>query len=251
MSVDWFTIAAQIVNFLILVWLLKKFLYKPVLTAMDNRQQKVRAELAQAETLARSAEKEKKQYLALQEEARELGKKELQQARQDADDLRKNLFQAVEAEAEAAHVRWQNELAREKKLFLKQASAQVAAQFHRLAQSAFRDLADENLEESIVSRFCALISSHDTNQDFFRQLQNTDELQISTAFPLTSSSQEALREVLWLRLATQPEIYFLHEPTLIAGILLFSNDHKLEWNIHQYLDDFQDELEKVLAKDNN
>ena len=45
MSVNWFTVAAQIVNFLILVWLLKKFLYKPVLTAMDKRQKKVRAEL--------------------------------------------------------------------------------------------------------------------------------------------------------------------------------------------------------------
>ena len=246
MSVDWFTVAAQIVNFLILVWLLKKFLYKPVLTAMNNRQQKVKDELEQAASLAKSAEKEKKQYLALQEEARERGKEELRRARRDADDLRKNLFQEVEAEAEAAHVRWQNELAREKALFLKQASAQIAGQFHRLAQSVFRDLADENLEESIVSRFCALIASHDTEQDFFRQLQNPDELQVFTAFPLTNSSQEAIREVFWLRLATQPEIYFRHEPNLIAGILVSSNDHKMEWNIHQYLDDFQDELERFL-----
>ena len=108
MSIDWFTVAAQIINFLILVWLLKKFLYKPVLTAMDNRQQKVKAELEQAVALALTAEKEKKQYLALQEEARERGKEELRRARRDAETLREKLFQEIKAEAKAAHVRLQN-----------------------------------------------------------------------------------------------------------------------------------------------
>ena len=129
MSVNWFTVAAQIVNFLILVWLLKKFLYKPVLTAMSNRQQKVQDELEQAAKLAETAEKEKKRYLALQEEARNRGKEELLQARREADALRKKLFQEVESEAEAARVRRQDELSREKSLFLKQAGAQVAEQF--------------------------------------------------------------------------------------------------------------------------
>ena len=65
MSVNWFTVAAQIVNFLILVWLLKRFLYKPVLTVMNKRQQKIKDELEQAATLAKTAEKEKKRYLSL------------------------------------------------------------------------------------------------------------------------------------------------------------------------------------------
>ena len=38
MLIDWFTVVAEIVNFLILLWLLKRFLYKPVLNAMDKRE---------------------------------------------------------------------------------------------------------------------------------------------------------------------------------------------------------------------
>ncbi|MEA1922612.1 MAG: F0F1 ATP synthase subunit delta [Pseudomonadota bacterium] len=247
MSVNWFTVAAQIVNFLILVWLLKKFLYKPVLTAMNKRQQKVQDELKEAARLAETAKKEKKQYLALQEEARNRGKEELLKARREADDLRKKLFQEVEAEAEAARVRWQDELSREKALFLKQAGAQVAEQFQLLAQKAFRDLADVDLEENMISRFCALVEKQETEADFFRQLQNSERLQVATVFPLSQSSREAVREVLWLRLGTQPEISFQVETTLLAGILVSSNDHKMEWNIHQYLDDFQNELERFLS----
>lgn len=247
MSVNWFTVAAQIVNFLILVWLLKKFLYQPVLTAMNKRQQKIQDELEEAATLAKSAEKEKKQYLALQEEARNRGKEELRRARRDANNLRKKLFQEVEAEAEVAHVRWQNELSQEKDLFLKQAGIQVAEQFQRLAQSAFRDLADTDFEENMISRFCALIAKHDTEADFFRQQQNPDKLQVFTAFPLTRSSQDAIKETLWRRLVGQPEICFQLKPTLIAGIRVSSNDHKMEWNVHQYINDFQNELERFLS----
>jgi F-type H+-transporting ATPase subunit b len=44
MLIDWFTVAAQIVNFLILVWLLKHFLYKPILDAIDAREKRIAAE---------------------------------------------------------------------------------------------------------------------------------------------------------------------------------------------------------------
>jgi F-type H+-transporting ATPase subunit b len=251
MSVDWFTVAAQIINFLILIWLLKKFLYKPILRAMDNRQKKVKAKLEQAATLAISAETEKKQYLTLQKEVREREKKELRQAQQDADDLRKKLFQEVKAEADDAHVSWQKELAREKVLFSQQASDQVAAQFHHLAQRVFQDLADENFEERIIAHFCTLIANHDTEQEFFGQLQNNAALKVFSAFSLADSSQEMIKQALQLRLAVQPEIHFLQEPKLLGGILLSSDNHKLEWNIHHYLADFQSQLENTLFKDTN
>ena len=218
---------------------------------MDKRQKKVKAELERAATLALSAENEKKQYITLQKEARGREIEKLRQAQQDADDLRKQLFQEVKAEADGAHVSWQKELAREKVLFSQQASDQVAAQFHHLAQRVFQDLADENFEERTAERFCALIANRDTEQEFFGQLQNSDALNVYSAFPLADSSQEMIKQALQLRLAVQPEIHFLLEPKLLGGILLSSDNHKLEWNIQHYLADFQSQLENTLFKDIN
>ena len=48
MLIDWFTVAAQVANFLILVWLLKRFLYKPVLTAIDEREKRIADQLQEA-----------------------------------------------------------------------------------------------------------------------------------------------------------------------------------------------------------
>ena len=49
MLIDWFTVGAQALNFLILVWLLKHFLYKPILNAIDAREKRIAAELADAD----------------------------------------------------------------------------------------------------------------------------------------------------------------------------------------------------------
>jgi F0F1-type ATP synthase membrane subunit b/b' len=50
MLIDWFTVGAEAINFLILMWLLKRFLYKPILDAIESREQKIAAELADAAT---------------------------------------------------------------------------------------------------------------------------------------------------------------------------------------------------------
>ena len=57
MPIDWFTVVAQAINFLILVWLLKRFLYKPILHAIDEREKGIAAQLAQAE--AKKAERKR------------------------------------------------------------------------------------------------------------------------------------------------------------------------------------------------
>ena len=49
MKINWFTVIAQVINFLILVWLMKRYLYKPVLNAIDEREKKIAAQLADAE----------------------------------------------------------------------------------------------------------------------------------------------------------------------------------------------------------
>ena len=49
MLIDWFTVGAQSLNFLILVWLMKRFLYKPILAAIDTREKGIVAKLAEAD----------------------------------------------------------------------------------------------------------------------------------------------------------------------------------------------------------
>ena len=62
MLIDWFTVGAQALNFLILVWLMRRFLYLPILNAIDARETKIAAELADAATRKAEAQKERDEF---------------------------------------------------------------------------------------------------------------------------------------------------------------------------------------------
>jgi hypothetical protein len=68
MLIDWFTVGAQVINFLVLVWLLKRFLYRPILDAIDAREQRIAAELADADAKRAEAKQERETFQHKNEE---------------------------------------------------------------------------------------------------------------------------------------------------------------------------------------
>src|SRR5690554_7829907 len=62
MSIDWITVAAQLANFLLLVWLLKRFLYRPILKGIDAREAEIAKRLAAAKEAKENADAEKQRY---------------------------------------------------------------------------------------------------------------------------------------------------------------------------------------------
>src|SRR6202142_4326390 len=62
MLIDWFTVGAQALNFLILVWLMRHFLYKPILNAIDAREKLIAAELADAAAKKAEAQKDRDEF---------------------------------------------------------------------------------------------------------------------------------------------------------------------------------------------
>ena len=57
MIIDWFTVGAQLFNFSILVWLMKRFLYHPILNAIETREKNIVLELKNADKKKSSSTK--------------------------------------------------------------------------------------------------------------------------------------------------------------------------------------------------
>ena len=107
MELDWSTFTLEVINFLILVWLLKRFLYQPVLTIIEQRRQKIEAELAQAMKGQQEAQALKDQYEARladwQQEKRGL----LEQQEQQMAGERSKRLQQLDAELEQQRLKHQ------------------------------------------------------------------------------------------------------------------------------------------------
>ncbi len=153
MPIDWFTVAAQIVNFLILIGLLKYFLYDRIVQAMDERETKVRSRLEDAEKKKQEAEEKAKTNLRKEQEIEEKRKEMLSQAKEEAEERREELTQKARKEVEALRSRWLEAIGREKESFIRELRQMAAGQVYAVARRALKDLADFSLEQGVIEIF--------------------------------------------------------------------------------------------------
>ena len=251
MSLDWFTVAAQIVNFLILVWLLKKFLYKPVLNAMEKREARIAARIQEATESRLAAEAEKSRYQALQEEEQEHAAEEMRKAKQEAENYKHELMEQARADVEASRSAWLAALEKEKMAFVSETSRLVVEQFGRFANLVFADLAGQNLEERIVEVFWRQVESLPENDiDRMRDgvVAEDGSVLLTTAFALSDDQRRDMTERVSGLLKQDVEVLFEQDEGLVSGVSLEAGGRKMSWNIRYFLDDFQTYLITTLER---
>ena len=113
MLIDWFTVGAQALNFLILVWLMKRFLYKPILHAIDEREQRIAAELADADAKKSEAQKERDEFQHKNAEFDQQRAALLSQATDEVNTERQRLLDAARQAADTLRAKRQDALQRE------------------------------------------------------------------------------------------------------------------------------------------
>ena len=108
MPIDWFTVIAQVVNFLVLVWLLKRFLYKPILRAVDEREKGIAAQLAQAEAQKAEVQKDRNDLQHKNEVFDQEHASLLKKATDEANTERQRLLDAARKDADALRAKRQD-----------------------------------------------------------------------------------------------------------------------------------------------
>ncbi len=240
MLIDWFTVAAQIVNFLILVWLLKRFLYKPVLKAIDDREARIAETVRKAEEEKAAAEAE---HASLREKndafETERGRL-LARARDEAREEGKRLLERERAEAEAARGKWREGLAAEQRRFGDEVGARVRGEVFSLLRQAFGDLADETLEERMAEAFARRVrESKDTLAGMAEAAKNDGSgFVVKTAFELPASGGESLKRAIaeTLPAGADAPVRFETDPKLVGGVELIAGGRKLVWTFADYLE---------------
>jgi len=250
MQIDWLTVAAQIVNFLILVYLLKRFLYKPVTDAMARREERVAARLNEGEEREEQAVHERErlhQRLAELEQRRD---RIMQQARDEAEEERRRLMDEAREQSDAARKRWQQQAEDEKGRFLDDLRHRTLEGFETLARKALADLAEAQLEAQMVRAFVARLREID--EDSRRALAkgaaaDGDDLIVTTSFELDDSGRESLTDAIQQQLGSDMGISYQQSPDLLCGVELRAGGRRLGWTLADYLDRLEAGIEDILG----
>ncbi len=250
MEINWVTVAAQIVNFLVLIWLLNKFLYGPITRAMTARQERVRERLADATRTQQEAEQER---LKLKTERGDIHKAKedlLSAARDEADQLQSDLEKQAREDVELQRQAWLNQLQGDKEDFLNDVRRRAATEFFALAEKAFAELADEAFEKRIVALFIVRLKTMDANS--LSKLKDAagrkeSSVRIESAFELGLNERQAINQCINEISDGEVKITYANTDELIAGIRLRIDSQSVEWSLNSYLDQLQERLEESFA----
>ena len=251
MLIDWFTLGAQAVNLLVLVWLLKRFLYRPILGAVDERERRIAAQLKEAAATKADAEKERDEYrqknVALDAEREE----RLRQAAADAQAERERLIGEARTEVEALRVRWRAALVTEQQTLGADIGRRVQAEVFAIARKTLAELAGTELEASVTEVFVRRL--RDLNAVEKGQLKAALEWRggpacVRTAFDLQPAQKEAIETAVREILAVGTAIQFETVPEGIGGLELMANGHKVTWSIADYVGSLERQVREAIEE---
>lgn len=246
MQVDWITVSAQIINFLILVWLLKRFLYQPVIRAMERREQRINERLEDAQTSRQAAEQQAAEYRSKREELQRRREQFLAEAREQAEQDKKQLLVQAREEVKATREQWQRQVEREQAEFLEKLRGKAAESIQAIARKTLGDLADSTLQEQIIQVFVIRLKSLDAEAR--KALAKTTEpLCISSAFELDSTVRGRLTRAVHEYLGADLQVNYAVSGELLCGIRLDSEQQRLSWNLADYMDELTARVDEAFS----
>jgi F-type H+-transporting ATPase subunit b len=164
MLIDWFTVAAQAVNFLILVWLLKRFLYKPVLAAIDEREKRIATQLQDAEKKKAEALQEQTDFLRKNEKFEQQRSALLLEATTTAKTEREKVLETARQDSEELRSKLKKSLADELDNLNQKIETLAVQEVFSVVRKTLADLADVSLEERMTDTFIRRLHEQDDRQ---------------------------------------------------------------------------------------
>jgi len=256
MIIDWYTIIFQIINFMILVFLLRRFLYGPVIRAMDEREQKIVQREEDAEVKKKEAEQESQALRRKKEELEEQEEEILEQAQTAAEKEKRGLLDQARQEVDESRLRWQESFEREKETFISELRRRIGHQACAVARRCLQDLADARLEEMAWELFLKKLSrlpDRDRSELEKALEKGGNKLTLRTAFDTAPAKGEELKETLEQlvpELDGEINLDTAVDEKLICGLELDAGGYRVVWNMDSYLEGVEEQVLKELEQEN-
>ncbi len=247
MQINWFTLIAQIVNFLLLVWLLRRFLYRPILDAIDERENKIAAQLNEAETKKAEAKREQDEFASKNEQFDQQRDERMNAAVTEAKDAKLKLLEAARNEANALRSKLETTYKEMQESGKSEIVQRTQQEVFAIARKTLSDLASVSLEEQATIIFLDKLKAlKGSDQQQLKDAFNSGDknILVQSTFELPDESQQdiitTVNEILG-----KTKIEFRTSPHLISGIELTTSGYKLAWSITEYLNSLENSIAKT------
>ena len=240
MLIDWFTVVAQAVNFLILVWLLKRFLFGPIVRHMDAREETIRSRLQEARDREAVAEERIAEYRRRQQELEEERGRRLAAVEEEAEGRRRELLTQARETADARRQAWLQSLERERQSFGRELQRRTADGVLEVAGRALKDLADSELQSRLAATL--LVRLEDLAEEDRRRLRRAAEdegLIVASCCALDAEDRRRLTRRLHQVCGEQVAVDYRPDRGRPLGVEVRAGSFRLGWGVEEYLEELR------------
>jgi F-type H+-transporting ATPase subunit b len=242
MGIDGFTLVAQIANFLLLLFLLRLFLFRPVKRVMQARERRIAEEHQAAERALADAEERAAELAAEREAFARERHERLAAVAREVEEVREKRLDEVAAEAEAAREAWREDMRRQTDDLTAALRRETAEVLGDALRSGWRELADEDLEARALTTFAQRLRAlDDDTRRALAEAAGRGPLRIATAFEPSEAQRTELLQALDDALGKGGEVEadFERDPELLAGVTLRAGDRRVGWSVRHQVDALQ------------
>lgn len=250
MLIDWFTVGAQVLNFVALVWLMKRFLYQPVLDAIATREKRIADQIAAAVAKEAQAVTERKTFedknKALDQQRADL----LSRATDHAQAEGQRLAEETRKSAAALAVQRQQSLDTQAAQLQQLIAGRAALEVFAVARKTLADLANVDLEERMVAVFTRRLGelAEPAKKLLGAALQHSPEpALVRSHFALPAEQQAAIHNAVNVAFSADIALRFETAADAVCGIELSAGGQKLAWTIAEYLRDLEQAVAALLT----
>ena len=220
----------QIISFLVMLIILRAWVYKPVLNMLENRRKTIAQGLEDARIAAEAranAEKEAEEILAkAQQAAAERLREATDRAEENAREIR------VASEQHAAEIRHTASVEAEqaKEEALGELRGQVAALAIAAAHKLIGETLDESRQHTLIEEFFSGVKKGRVTVLEEESLAGTSA-EVTSALPLTKKEQETVRKEIIEKMGSSASISFRVDPNILGGIIIRVGDKVLDGSV--------------------
>ncbi|MBU2878250.1 F0F1 ATP synthase subunit delta [Aliiglaciecola lipolytica] len=254
MPIDWFTVIAQTVNFLILLWLLKRFLYHPIINGLNKRETKIAQILSAANDKNQQAEALQAEYQLKLSQIEKQRSEIIRQSNQEAKDERQKLLALAQQEAADILANRLQGIEQDMQSLQQEVVIKSMQEVYATCRKVLRDLADSDVQNLMFDKLLLQLTIMDSKQhaEIDKAVNSNLHISIHSTFALSAAQKNTLQQ--WFIKTYSKDnaeaikfIYTLN-PELICGIEVIFDGWKIPWSAHNYLNLLKESINHQIPK---
>jgi F-type H+-transporting ATPase subunit b len=240
MELNWTTFALEMINFIVLIWILQRFLYSPVKRVITERQQNITNTLAQADQVRQQAQRMEEKFASRLDEWEHEKQQRRSQFLAELEQEKRRQMTTLKKDLEAEREKFKAREEQKLQALLQQNHQRAISQAAQFCARLLGRLATPHLETQIIEMFLDDLKQYD--QTKFSSVNHMNGVQpavtISSAYQLSDLQQKQITQALQTKLDINQNISLAVDPSLISGIKVDLGQVSLNANIKDELEYF-------------